>query len=52
MIENDTYVSEQGEVEKWGGGHKQEVYDRAKEVIAELKKRDIYNGKNTQENAV
>ena len=50
--ENDTYVSEQGEVEKWGGGRKQEVYDKAKEVIAELKKRDIYNGKNTQENAV
>jgi hypothetical protein len=50
--ENNSFVSEQGEVEKWGGGDKRAIYKQAKEQIAELRKRDIYNGKNLEENAV
>ena len=45
--QNDTFVSEMGEVEKWGGGDKKEVYKQVKETIADLKKRDIYNKENT-----
>lgn len=44
--ESDTFVSEQGDIEKWGGGDRRAVYKQVKEEIAELKKRDIYNGKN------
>lgn len=47
VTENDTFVSEMGEVEKWGGGDKTAVYKQVKEQIAELKKRDIYKGENT-----
>lgn len=50
VSERDTFVSEMGEVEKWGGGDKNAIYKQVKEEIAELKKRDIYNGKNTEEN--
>ena len=49
--ESDTFVSEQGDVEKWGGGDKKAIYKQVKEEIAELKKRDIYNGKNLDKNA-
>ena len=45
--QNDTFVSEMGEVEKWGGGDRKEVYKQVKETIADLKKRDIYNKENT-----
>jgi hypothetical protein len=45
--ETDSFVSETGEVEKWGGGDKTSVYKRVKERIAELKKVDIYKGQNT-----
>jgi len=45
--ENDTFVSEQGEVEKWGGGSKKAVHQHMKERIAELRKLDIYKGQNT-----
>lgn len=47
VTESDTFVSEMGEVEKWGGGDKTAVYKQVKEQIAELKKRDIYKGENT-----
>jgi hypothetical protein len=47
VTENDTFVSEMGEVEKWGGGDKAAVDKQVKEQIAELKKRDIYKGENT-----
>lgn len=50
--ESDTFVSEQGEVEKWGGGDKKAIYKQVKDEIAELKRRDIYNGKNPDENAL
>lgn len=50
--EKDTFVSEMGEVEKWGGGDKTTVYKQVKKTIAELKNRDIYNGQNIDENAV
>jgi len=50
--EKDTFVSESGEVEKWGGGDKNAVYKQVKEEIAKLKKQDIYKGENTENNAV
>lgn len=50
--ESDSFVSEAGEVEKWGGGNKKAVYKQVKEEIAELRKQDIYNGKKPQENAL
>ena len=40
--ENDSFVSESGEVEKWGGGDKKGVHQHLKERIAELRKLDIY----------
>ena len=45
--EKDTFVSESGEVEKWGGGDKNAVYKEAKEQVAKLRKLDIYKGENT-----
>ena len=50
--EVDSFVSEQGEVEKWGGGDKNAIYKQVKAELVELRKRDIYNGKNLDENAV
>ena len=50
--ESETFVSEQGDVEKWGGGDKKAIYKQVKDELAELRKRDIYNGKNPEENAV
>lgn len=50
--EEDSFVSEAGEIEKWGGGNKKAIYRQVKEEIAELRKRDIYNGKNLDENAL
>ena len=50
--EKETFVSEMGEVEKWGGGNKNAIYKQVKEEIARLRKQDIYNGQNTDENAV
>jgi len=47
LEEKDTFVSESGEVEKWGGGDKSAVYKEVKEQIAKLKQRDIYKGENT-----
>jgi hypothetical protein len=44
--ERDSYVSESGEIEKWGGGDKADVYKQVKEEITKLKERDIYNGEN------
>jgi DNA-directed RNA polymerase subunit M/transcription elongation factor TFIIS len=46
IVEKDTFVSEAGEVEKWGGGDKKAIYQQVKERIAELKKQDIYNQKD------
>lgn len=46
LVEKDTFVSESGEVEKWGGGDKNAVYKQAKEEIAKLRKQDIYKGEN------
>jgi len=48
VTEKDSFVSEAGEVEKWGGGDKADVYKQVKDEIAELKKRDIYKGENTE----
>jgi hypothetical protein len=45
--EKDTFVSESGEVEKWGGGDKANVYKQVKDEIAKLRKQDIYKGENS-----
>jgi len=50
--EQDSFISEQGEVEKWGGGDKKTIYKQVKNEIVELRKLDIYNGKNLDKNAV
>ena len=42
MLEQDTFVSETGEVESWQGGDKKKVYGEIMEKLAELKKIDIY----------
>jgi hypothetical protein len=39
-------------VEKWGGGDKKAIYKQVKAELVELRKRDIYNGKNLDETAV
>lgn len=44
--QSETFVSEQGEVEKWDGGDRKAIYKQVKEQIAELRKLDIYNGEN------
>lgn len=48
LVEKDTYVSEEGEVETWKGGDKTAIYKQVKERIAELKKIDIYKQNNTE----
>lgn len=50
--EKDTFVSESGEVEKWGGGDKTAIYKQVKEEIAKLRQQDIYKGENPENNAV
>jgi hypothetical protein len=50
VTEKDSFVSEAGEVEKWAGGDRRDIYKQVKDEIAKLKKVDIYNGKNTEEN--
>lgn len=47
MTDKETFVSEAGEVEKWGGGDKKAIYQQVKDKIAELKKQDIYNQKDS-----
>ena len=42
MQEKDTYVSESGEVESWGGGDKKKMYEEIKANLEKLKKIDIY----------
>lgn len=45
--EKDSFVSEAGEVEKWSGGDKRDIYKQVKEEVAKLRERDIYKGENT-----
>ncbi len=42
MEEQDTFVSETGEVESWQGGDKKKIYSEIKAKLEELKKVDIY----------
>ena len=42
MLEQDSFVSENGEVESWQGGDKKKMYGEIMEKLAELKKTDIY----------
>ena len=48
VTQKESFVSEAGEVERWSGGDKNAIYKQVKESIAELKKRDIYKGENTE----
>jgi hypothetical protein len=43
FVEDDSFVTEQGDVESWNGGDKKSIYKQVKERIAELKSVDIYN---------
>ena len=42
MQDNDTFVSENGEIESWGGGDKKKMYEEIKANLEKLKKIDIY----------
>lgn len=48
LIQEDTFVTEQGDVENWNGGDKTGIYKQVKERIAELKKLDIYKQNNIE----
>lgn len=48
LIQEDTFVTEQGDVESWNGGNKAGIYKQVKERIAELKKVDIYKQNNEE----
>jgi hypothetical protein len=40
--EKDTFVSESGEIENWGGGDKTKMYEEIKIRLQEMKNTDIY----------
>jgi hypothetical protein len=40
--EKDTFVSESGEIESWGGGDKTKMYEEIKTRLEEMKNTDIY----------
>ena len=40
--DRDTYVSESGEIESWGGGDKTKMYEEIKAKLEEIKSSDIY----------
>jgi hypothetical protein len=40
--EKDTFVSESGEIESWGGGDKTKMYEEIKTRLQEMKNTDIY----------
>ncbi len=48
LDQDDTFVTEAGDVESWKGGDKSGIYKQVKERIAELKKVDIYKQNNTE----
>lgn len=48
IVQDDTFVTEGGDVESWKGGNKSDIYKQVKERIAELKKVDIYKQNNTE----
>jgi len=48
LVQEDTFVTEAGDVESWKGGDKSGIYKQVKERIAELKKIDIYKQNNTE----
>ena len=48
LVENNSYVTEAGEVESWNGGGKKDIYKQVKEKIAELKQVDIYNKEKSE----
>jgi hypothetical protein len=42
LEEKDTFVTEQGDIESWQGGDKNQIYKQLKEKIQEFRKTDIY----------
>jgi hypothetical protein len=40
--EKDSFVSESGEIESWGGGDKTKMYEEIKTRLQEMKNTDIY----------
>lgn len=48
LVQDDSFVTEQGDVENWNGGDKTGIYKQVKERIAELKKLDIYKQNNIE----
>jgi hypothetical protein len=42
LVEKDTFVSEDGDIENWSGGDKTKIYEELKSKIEELKNTDIY----------
>ena len=42
MLERDTFVSEDGDVESWTGGDKKKMFEEIKANLEKLKKTDIY----------
>jgi len=49
LTQDESFVTEQGDVESWNGGNKKDIYKQVKERIAELKKIDIYKQNNEQD---
>jgi len=43
LVEEDTFVTEQGDIESWDGGNKKDIYKQVKKRITDLKSVDIYN---------
>lgn len=41
--EKDSYVTEDGDVQSWEGGNKDEIYKKLKEGVSKAKQQDIYN---------
>ena len=41
--EKDSYVTEDGDVQSWEGGNKDEIYKKLKDGLSKAKEQDIYN---------
>jgi hypothetical protein len=48
FVQDDSFVTEQGDIESWNGGNKKDIYKQVKERIAELKQVDIYNKEKSE----
>jgi len=41
-LDKDTFVSENGDIENWGGGDKTKMYEEIRAKLQEIKSSDIY----------